>query len=113
MIEKYTIEKQGEKWIASNGQRHVEADGPDEALYLLTVGEISEESSGEDVADGDIEAMRLSEIELRVGNAATRLIRLLAISAVAADRVPCDLIQSTADLIASSVTQYLDLWGRE
>lgn len=103
---KYTIEKVGARWVASNGRDHIEADDPDEALYLLLGGEIGTAHGGGSV-DDEVTDTRTADLVDSICRHCLCLIRLLAISGVS--QVPTEILQNEVRLITERMAEFLAL----
>lgn len=104
MPEQYTITQQGAAWVASNGDNHVEADDPSEALFLLLGGEIDAEEGVASVEESARERSAGDEEE-RFGLHAVLLIRLMAY------RVPAPILRKEMRILAETLDRYLSLRG--
>jgi hypothetical protein len=80
MSEKYTIEKNGQIWIASDGINHIEGEEPDEALYNLLIGEVASEELNEPIEDSVGDLRQEKEVE-KLHQSCLRLIKLTTIGA--------------------------------
>ena len=104
MPDRYTVERQGARWVASNGAQHVEADDPSEAIYLLTAGELLADASGESVED-EAASISAGEAENLVGAAALRLVRLLVM------RAPAELLRKELEMVQHWTERHIALRG--
>lgn len=78
MPDRITIERQGVRWIASDGATHCEADEPNDALEDLLMACLP---GGEDLRDRLDSAARIQEAEDNAGRRALALVRLMALNA--------------------------------
>ena len=100
---KYTIDQVAvNRWVASDGTRHVEADNEYEALRLLTLSDAAEVGGlYADAADA-VDDMRTERDADSVCSIALDLIRMVTIHG---DREP---VEMTLQCLSNAVTRYLE-----
>jgi hypothetical protein len=100
-VKKYTIEQQGDRWIASDGEQHVEGVSADEAFDFLLYGEINQEAGDGDFDKG-VSLARQGDLSDRIGEDALALIRLLTLAA------PPEIIRHQVTLLTRHVEEHLE-----
>ena len=91
----YTVEPQGNRWIASSGEKHVEDDSPEGAL----LGLLALEEDPELVESLDDAAHQLEDA---IGKHALELVRMLA------TRAPAEVIRGTLNGVVHNTEDYLE-----
>jgi|ERR1700722_2842889 len=97
----YTVTRQGNVWVASDGTNHVEAENPEEALSLLTLGQMDEEYFGEPVEES-VAGIRADDLVQKIGDGLVRMVRLMALGA------PAEIVRNEVRLMADWMEQWLN-----
>lgn len=106
----YRVERQGDRWVATDGVNRVEGDEPDEALADLVRGQVAagegEPADADAVADAVAGVQADDEAELLCVRVA-RLIQLVAV------RAPGAVLRAEVGLVGKSVERLIGLDGLE
>ena len=97
-----TLTQQGPVWVASDGTHHVESDSPEEALYLLQIGQIDQEFMAGGSVDQGVSRVRAEQLEEKIGGIVIGLVRLLTL------RAPPDIVRSAMKNLSANVEQLLE-----
>lgn len=99
---KYTIEQNGERWVASDGTHHVEGEDAESAFFDLMSGRVMSEVSGRPVEE-EARAATADDAESSVGRMVLQLVRLLALKA------PGTIIRHAVEVLGNNVERFIAL----
>lgn len=100
-MKKYTIEQQGDVWIASNGTNHVEGEDASDALYLLESGEVEAQYVTGQTVESGAEQRRIEAIEQKLQ------LDVLVLINLAGGKVPATIMRNQLAVIKKSVENYI------